>query len=106
MSDLKRFVGQVALVTGSAHGIGQAIVERFAQEGASVVVSDIDLPGANEVVSGIESRGGSAIAVKCDVKSKEDIAAMIEKTIATYGKIDILVNNAGDVTIAKHFLTN
>ncbi len=105
VTDLRRFNGQVALVTGSAHGIGQAIVERFAQEGASVVVADIDLAGADSVVSGILAGGGTGIAVKCDVKSKEDIAAMIETTIATYGKIDILVNNAGDVTIAKHFLT-
>ena len=105
MTDLRRFYGQVALVTGSAHGIGQAIVERFAQEGASVVVADIDLAGADAVVSGIMAGGGTGIAIKCDVKSKEDIAVMIEKTIATYGKIDILVNNAGDVTIAKHFLT-
>ena len=105
MSELKRFTGQVALVTGAAHGIGQAIAKRFAQEGAAVVVSDLDEPGAKAALSEIEALGGTGIAVKCDVKSKEDISMMVEKTIETYGKIDILVNNAGDVTISKHFLT-
>ena len=105
MSELKRFNGQVALVTGAAHGIGQAIARRFAQEGASVVVSDLDEAGAKVALSQIQELGGQGIAIKCDVKSKDDIAKMIEKTIETYGKIDILVNNAGDVTISKHFLT-
>ena len=61
VTDLRRFNGQVALVTGSAHGIGQAIVERFAQEGASVVVADIDLAGADSVISGIKASGGAGI---------------------------------------------
>ena len=101
----RRFVGQVALVTGSAHGIGEAIVRRFAAEGASVVVADLDGDGAVKTAAEIEADGGTALAVTVDVGSAAAVTEMVDATIQAYGKIDILVNNAGDVTISRHFLT-
>ena len=103
MTDLRRFKGQVALVTGSANGIGKAIAQRFAEEGAKVVVADLNIADAEKTVSEIMKAGGTAIAVCCDVKSSAAIEAMIATTVENYEKIDILVNNAGDVTISKHF---
>lgn len=103
MTDLRRFKGQVALVTGSANGIGKAIAQRFAEEGAKVVVADLNITDAEKTASAIVKAGGVAIAISCDVKLAAAIEAMIATTIENYEKIDILVNNAGDVTIAKHF---
>ncbi|MDF2722778.1 MAG: short-chain dehydrogenase/reductase [Paenibacillus sp.] len=86
---------KTAIITGAAHGIGRAIALRYAKEGANVIVSDINLELANEVVKEIQTAGGEAIAVQVDVRNSAEIAAMVETTLATYGRIDILVNNAG-----------
>ncbi|CAB4943183.1 MAG: glucose 1-dehydrogenase [Actinobacteria bacterium] len=100
-----RFTGQVAIVTGSAHGIGEAIARRFASEGAAVVIADLDEQSAVATAQDIVAGGGQAIGVGVDVGKAEEVAAMVDRTIEAYGKIDVLVNNAGDVTISKHFLT-
>jgi NAD(P)-dependent dehydrogenase (short-subunit alcohol dehydrogenase family) len=102
----QRFIGQVAIVTGSAHGIGEAIARRFAAEGASVVVADLDEAAALATAKEIEADGGTALGVACDVGRSEAVRAMVDKTIEAYGKVDILVNNAGDVTVSRHFLTS
>jgi len=102
----QRFVGQVAIVTGSAHGIGEAIAQRFAAEGASVVIADLDEVAALATAEDIVAGGGAAIGVAVDVGKSEAVKAMVAKTLEAYGKVDILVNNAGDVTISKHFLTS
>ncbi|MBK5224447.1 MAG: SDR family NAD(P)-dependent oxidoreductase [Acidimicrobiia bacterium] len=94
--------GKVALVTGASRGIGAAIAERFAREGASVAVSartveegDHPLPGSiNATVAGISESGGSAIAVAADLGKQEDRARLIEEVTRQLGPIDILVNNA------------
>ena len=87
--------GKVAIVTGAGRGIGQAIAERFAAEGAAVLVADIDREVAEAVVSHIVSQGGNAIAQVADVRNRVDIVSMFDKAEAVLGPIDILVNNAG-----------
>jgi citronellol/citronellal dehydrogenase len=94
--------GRTAIVTGASRGIGRAFALRLAAEGAAVVVaaksetSSDRLPGSiHEVVAEIERGGGRALAVRTDVRSKSDIAALVERTVAAFGGIDILVNNAG-----------
>ena len=89
------FKDKVALITGSGSGIGRATALRFASEGASIVVSDVNEAGGNETVAQVEALGGSAIFVKCDVSVYEDVENLMAKTVEKYGKIDIAVNNAG-----------
>ncbi len=94
---------RVAIVTGAAQGIGQAIARGLAQEGAAVVVADLQPDKAEETAKGIESAGGKALALKVDVSKLNDIAAMVDQTVAHFGQVDILVNNAG-ILIVKPFL--
>lgn len=90
-----KFKGKVAIVTGAASGMGKAIAEGYAAEGAKVVVSDMNLDGATAVAEGIKANGGEAIAMKTDVTSLEDLERLFEETKQAYGKLDVLVNNAG-----------
>lgn len=84
--------GQTALVTGGANGIGAAIVERFAQEGANVVVCDIDLSAASAMAAKFGER---AIAVAADVREQPQCEAAVRRTVERFGRLDILVANAG-----------
>src|SRR3984957_4823387 len=87
---------KVAIVTGSSRGIGRAIVERFAQDGAAVVVNYARSGGeARDVVTGIEAKGGKAIAIQADVSAVSDIRRLFRETITKFGRVDIVVNNAG-----------
>lgn len=86
---------KVAVVTGAASGMGKAIAVLYAQEGAKVVVSDLNLEGAKKTVDQIASDGGTAIAVLTNVAKQEDIEDLIDTAVNTYGTVDILVNNAG-----------
>jgi len=90
-----RFQGKIALVTGAARGVGKVIAERFAQEGASVVINDIDLKEADGVAQGMTREGFGAIALRADVSKGTEVEAMMDEVIGKYGRIDILVNNAG-----------
>lgn len=90
-----RLKDKVGIVTGSGQGIGKAIVEAFAREGASVVVTDVDLALAGATADSINKAGGKAIAVKCNVANSEEVAAMVKATTDAFGRVDILVNNAG-----------
>jgi len=89
------FEGRVAIVTGSAKGIGWGIAKVFSQKGAKVVVVDWDDKTGAKTAEELRQAGGEAIFVKCDVSNEEQVKAMINKTIETYGRIDVLVNNAG-----------
>ncbi|HEV3198978.1 MAG TPA: SDR family NAD(P)-dependent oxidoreductase [Bryobacteraceae bacterium] len=100
MSELKRFVTQVVVVTGAGHGIGRAIAERFGREGASVVVNDVDEARAHQVAEAIP--GSQAIAA--DVSSKEQVDSVFDAAVARFGTVDVLVNNAGNIHAARHFL--
>jgi NAD(P)-dependent dehydrogenase (short-subunit alcohol dehydrogenase family) len=90
-----RLDGKVAIVTGAAHGMGEAEARLFAKEGARVVVADVLGKEAEAVAADIRASGGNAIAATIDVTSEPEWVALITKTLASYGRIDILVNNAG-----------
>ena len=92
-----RLAGRVALVTGagSRRGIGRAIARGLAREGARVVTADIDGDLADEAAAGIRTEGGEARGVRADVAVAADVQAMLDATLAAFGRLDILVNNAG-----------
>ncbi len=90
-----RLANKAAIITGSASGMGQAAAELFASEGASVVVTDINEKAGAETAQAIRANGGNAIFVKADVTHANEVQALVETTIETFGHIDILYNNAG-----------
>ena len=87
--------GKIALVTGGAQGLGKAIALAMANEGANIVIGDINPKTFPEVKAEIESTGVRCLAGKCDVSSVESVANLFRETVATFGTLDILVNNAG-----------
>jgi NAD(P)-dependent dehydrogenase (short-subunit alcohol dehydrogenase family) len=89
------FSGKVALVTGAAGGIGEAIAVSFAQKGAKVVVADIDEENGKSVVEKIKGDGGEAIFVEVDVSDDQAAKQMIDDTVSAFGRLDCAVNNAG-----------
>jgi 3-oxoacyl-[acyl-carrier protein] reductase len=92
-----RLKDKVAIITGSARGIGHATALKFAAEGARVVVCDLGSKAIDEVVAQIIAAGGKAIGFTVDVTDKAGIAAMVKGVMDAYGRIDVLVNNAGIV---------
>jgi 3-oxoacyl-[acyl-carrier protein] reductase len=92
-----RLKDKVAIITGSARGIGQATALKFATEGARVVVCDLDRKAVDEVVAEIVAAGGQAVGFTVNVTDKASIAAMVKGVTDKYGRIDVLVNNAGIV---------
>ena len=94
---MKYLENRVAIVTGGAKGMGEAICFKFAEEGCTVVVNDMDEAGAVKVAEAIISKGGVAVANRVDQTDKSSVDAVVEDTVKRFGKIDILVNNAGGV---------
>lgn len=90
-----KFSGQVALVTGAAAGIGRATALAFAEQGLKVVLADVDENGIQAGAAAIRDAGGEAIAVRCDVTRDEQVRALVEQTLAQYGRLDYAFNNAG-----------
>jgi NAD(P)-dependent dehydrogenase (short-subunit alcohol dehydrogenase family) len=86
---------RVALITGSASGMGKATALKFAGQGCNIVVNDIHLEKAQEVAEQIQESGREAIAVKADVSDSDDIKSLINQAVEKFGKIDILITNAG-----------
>lgn len=94
--------GRVALITGASRGIGRALAIRLAQEGADIVIAAKSehatekLPGSiHETAAVVRAEGRSALPIRVDVRNEEEIAAMVERAVAEFGRIDILINNAG-----------
>jgi 3-oxoacyl-[acyl-carrier protein] reductase len=91
-----RLKDRVVLVTGSARGIGKSIVERFAEEGAIPVVSDVaNEDAARETLAAIESKGGKGLVTMFDVSDSAQVDRAVSEVVAAFGRIDVLVNNAG-----------
>lgn len=89
------FKNKVILITGSASGFGKALAEEFSKEGASLILSDINVQQGQAVADQINADGGKAVFTKCDVSQAEDVKNMVELGISAFGKLDIAINNAG-----------
>lgn len=100
----RRFEGRVVLVTGAGGGIGRAVAERFAAEGARVAVNDVKAELVERVVAGIIASGGAALAVPADVSDAGQVEAMFARVEAEFGHVDVLYNNAGLIDTTRHFL--
>ena len=94
---MKRLDGKCALITGAAHGIGQAFAEAYAREGGRVALADIDRDGAQRTAADI---GGGTIAVELDVAQQSSVDHCVAETVERLGRIDILINNAAIFTAA------
>lgn len=92
MADLS---GRVALVTGAARGIGAAVAERLAHDGARVAIADIDAEGAEHLASTLSQAGHEAVGLACDVSNTEQVRQTVDAAHQRFGRLDILVNNAG-----------
>lgn len=98
---MAQLLDKVALITGAGQGVGQGIAFAMAAAGAKVVVTGRTLEKLEKTVAEIESRGGKALALTCDVKSADDLAAIVDKAVSSFGGLDILVNNAQEVPLGK-----
>jgi 3-oxoacyl-[acyl-carrier protein] reductase len=99
-----RLEGKVAIITGSARGIGKATAAKFLEEGAKVVICDINFEQVNETVEELKQKGGEVSGFKVDVTNREEAGSLINAVVEKYGKLDCLVNNAGitaDNTLLK-----
>ncbi|MCX5329392.1 MULTISPECIES: SDR family NAD(P)-dependent oxidoreductase [unclassified Streptomyces] len=94
MTDTTRFEGYGVLITGAARGIGAATARRFAEEGARVLVTDIDVPAAEQTAAALREQGLVARAFGCDVGDRADVDAAVGHAVDTFGSLDVLVNNA------------
>jgi 3-oxoacyl-[acyl-carrier protein] reductase len=90
-----RFKDRVAVITGGGRGIGAATAGRLAEEGAAVVIADLDVGPAEEVAAEIESKGGRALAAACDVTERTSVETLFNTTVARFAQVDILVACAG-----------
>lgn len=94
---MNRVAGKVALVSGAGRGLGEATCHRLAEEGATVIVTDLDEAAAKKVADDI---GGTATGMRLDVASESDWAGVIDATVAQFGKLNVVVNNAGLIRLA------
>jgi len=102
-----RLKDKVAIVTGSGRGIGEGIVLRFAEEGAKIVINDVNEADANAAVEKVKAAGGQAIAVIGSVASRDVVQNMVDTAIQEFGTLDIMVNNAGITRdVMLHKMTN
>jgi 3-oxoacyl-[acyl-carrier protein] reductase len=90
----KRLNGRVAIVTGGGHGIGKAYAKRLGEEGAKVVIAEIDAKAAENAAKELSAGGIAALGVATDVSNEQSLRNMVERTVAAFGRIDILINNA------------
>lgn len=89
-----RLEDKVAVITGAGQGLGRAYALKFVEEGAHVVVADVQEDKANSVVQEVKDLGGEGLVIKVDVSDPESVRAMIDQTVESFGKVDVLINNA------------
>jgi NAD(P)-dependent dehydrogenase (short-subunit alcohol dehydrogenase family) len=89
------FSNKIVLITGSATGFGKLLAETFAQQGASLILSDVNTEGGMAVADSIQKAGGKVVFSKCDVSNTEEVKQMVAKGIEAFGRLDICINNAG-----------
>ncbi len=99
-----RLKDKVAIVTGGASGIGQAVAERFAREGAIAIIADLSVEGAEKAAEAIRAVGGRAAAYGVDVSDRDAVQDTMRRVVEDHGRIDVLVNNAG-ISRYRPFLT-
>ncbi|MCX5990729.1 MAG: SDR family oxidoreductase [Chloroflexi bacterium] len=92
---MRRLEGRTALATGGASGIGQATALAFAREGAKVVIADVNVDGGNATLRMVREIGGEAIFVRTDVRRADEVEALVNEVVKTYGRLDCAFNNAG-----------
>jgi NAD(P)-dependent dehydrogenase (short-subunit alcohol dehydrogenase family) len=92
---VRRLDGKAVIVTGAASGIGEAVADLFAREGALLALADIDIANGERVAEAVRAGGARAIFVRTDVGIESEIAQLVEDTVAEFGRVDVLVNNAG-----------
>ena len=92
---MMRLEGKIALVTGSAHGIGKAVALRLAEQGADLVLVDVDAGALAEVVAQVEACGRRVLSSNADVTLGDEVEALVEKVLGAFGRVDLLINNVG-----------
>ncbi|HLC01878.1 MAG TPA: SDR family NAD(P)-dependent oxidoreductase [Anaerolineales bacterium] len=92
---MMRLEGKIALVTGSAHGIGKAVALRLAEQGADLVLVDVDAGALAEVVAQVEASGRRVLSSNADVTLGDEVEALVEKVLGAFGRVDLLINNVG-----------
>lgn len=100
---MMKLAGKTAVITGAGAGIGKAIAERFAKEGAVVAVTDLKPEAAAQVADSITANGGKAKAYRCDVMNQQEVEQIFARIAAELGPVDILVNNAGGAIVGGKF---
>ena len=98
--NLERFVGQTVLITGASRGIGKGLAQRFAAEGANLVLSANE-DAVFETAAELEKGGVKVLAERCDVTSKEQVEGLFQRAVKTFSQVDVSVQNAGVITISK-----
>lgn len=93
--DKTRLKDKNCLITGAARGMGAAVAENYAEQGAKICVADINLEGCQEVVDRIKAKGGEAIAVSLDVTNRDQMKAAVQATVDAFGSLNVMLNNAG-----------
>lgn len=99
-----RLQDKITIITGASRGIGEATAKKFAQEGAKVVVVDLNTNDINNVLNEIEKNDGEGLGVECNVTDRNQVDKMVQTVLDKYGRIDVVINNAGitaDATLAK-----